>query len=329
MVLGAVWALAVKAVGKWRFELLGIDFGLGVILSALAIGFTLGTMGDEITFFDNLMIMRKSSLGFLVGFGALLNLGMLLLLAAVSVGGVAVTFLTGMSMAAVISAVGMHMVQPLMSPIYLIIGTVLLLAGLAMAAMAHISRIRQRETDLLQKAVAAGIKGKLPKVSPAKALILAVAGGLLTGLAQPIALFLQSRDEIGFGAYSMGALFAGAFVVGTPFFSLFFLNLPVQGEALSFGEWLKGTVKQHLLGLASGAVWYAGLIALLLAVTATPAAGVGRSTAFALTRGSIILGAIAGILINAEMPYAAARKQAWIALAAATAGLVVFAAGRP
>lgn len=327
--LSTAWALLVKPAGKWRFEFLGIDFGLGVLLGAAVISFTFGTMGEEITFFDNLMIMRKSSIGFLIGFGAFLNLSVFLLLGAISLGGVAVTFLTGLTIAAVTSAIGMHLVQPLMSPVYLIIGCLLLLAATGITAMAHADRVRQRETDLLQKAVAAGIKGKLPRTSPAKVLILAVIGGLLAGLAQPIALLLQSRDEIGFGAYSMGALFAAAFVIATPFLSLFFMNLPVQGEALSFGTWFSGSRKQHLMGLLSGALWFAGLTALLLAATATPAAGMSRSLAFAVTRGSIVLGGIIGIFVNSELIYPGSRKQALIALVVATVGLAVFAIAQP
>ena len=329
-VLGTLWALTPRAAGKWRFELFGVDFGLGAVLAALCLGFTLGALGEEITFYDNLMIMRKSSLLFLVGFGALLNLGMLLLLGAIALTGVASTFLIGLGMAAVTGAIGMHIFQPIMSPLFLGLGCLLLLVAVGAAANAHSTRVRQRDTDLLQKAVAAGLKGKIPRTSPAKGLVLAIAGGLLTGLAQPIALWTQSRDEIGFGAYSMGALFAAAFVVGTPFFSLFFLNLPVQGEALSFGAWLRSPVKRHLMGLAGGAIWYASLLAMLLAVSATPAAGFSRTLAFTICRASLVVGAAIGIFQLGEFAGSpAARKQAAIALLAATAGLVVFLVSRP
>ncbi len=329
LLLGALWALTPRAAGKWRFELFGIDFGFGVVLGALCVGFTLGTFGDEITFYDNLNIMRKSSLLVLAGYGAFLNLGIMLLLGSISLAGVAGTFLMGMGMATVTAAVGMNIFQPIMSPLYLALGCLLLLAGVGIAATAHTSRVRQRDTELLQKAVAAGLKGKLPRNSPAKGLVLSIVGGFLLGLAQPIALWTQSRDEIGFGAYSMGALFAAAFIVSTPFYSLFFLNLPVQGEALSFLAWARGSGKQHLLGLAGGALWYGSLIAMLLAVTATPAAGVSRTLAFSICRGSILVGAVLGIFHLGEFAgVSAARRQAMTALAATTAGLLVFLLSR-
>ena len=323
--LGAVWALTVGAAGKWRFELFGLDFGLGVVVAAVLIGFTFGTFGNEITFYDNLMILRKSSLMFLFGYGVLINLGVLLFLGAISISGVAVSFLAGMSVAAIVSAAGMHLVWPLMSPGYLGVGTLLLLVALAMAANSHLTRTRQRDSDLLQKAVSAGIKGKMPRSTPVKGLLLAVLAGLLLGLAQPIGIWVQTRDEIGFGAYTIGILFAAAFVLAGPFFGLFFLNLPVQGEALSFAAWMRGTGRQHLLGMAGGALWFAGLTALLLAAMATPKAGASRSLVFALSRGSLVLGGLLGILFNAEFDVSPpARTQAMIAAAVAAVGLFVY-----
>ena len=118
LVLGAIWALTFGAAGKWRFELYGLDFGLGVVLSAILVGFTFGSFGNEITFYDNLMIIRKSSLLFLFGFGVLISLGVWLFLGAISISGLAVPFLSGMSFAAVVSAVGMQMFWPLMSTLW-------------------------------------------------------------------------------------------------------------------------------------------------------------------------------------------------------------------
>jgi glucose uptake protein len=327
LVLGAAWALTQRAAGKWRFELFGLDFGLGVVAGALLIGFTLGTLGSEITFYDNLLIMRKSSLLFLFGFGALINLGMLLTMGAISLAGMGVAFLSGMSIATIVAAIGTQMVAPIMTAPYLIAGTLLLLLGTALAARAHSIRVQQRETDLLQKAALAGIKGKIQRTSAAKAVLLAVIGGVLIGLAQPIGTWAQSRDEIGFGAYSIGAIYASAFLVAAPFFSLFFLNLPVQGEALSFSAWMNGTARQHLLGMAGGVLWIAGLTALLLAGSA-PASlvGSGRTVLFALSRGFVVAGAAIGIFLNGEFSTSPpARTQAVIGLGLAAAGLLVYA----
>jgi glucose uptake protein len=326
LALGVAWALTLRAAGKWRFELFGLDFGLGVVIGALLIGFTLGTLGSEITFYDNLLIMRKSSLLFLFGFGVLINLGMLLMIGAVSLAGLGVAFLGGMSMATIVSAIGMQMAAPVLSPVYLVAGSLLLLLAVALAARAHATRVKQRDTDLLQKAVAAGIKGKIQRNSPLKGVLLAVFGGILLGIAQPVGVWAQSRDEIGFGAYSIGAIYAGGFLVASPFFSLFFLNLPVQGEALSFGAWMNGAARQHMLGIAGGILWFAGLTALLLAGTAPPAMGGSRALLFVLSRGYLLLGAAMGIFLHGDFATSpSARGQAALSLGLAAAGLVVYA----
>jgi hypothetical protein len=76
----------------------------------------------------------------------------------------------------------------------------------------------------------------------------------------------------------MSILIASAFAVGTPFFSLFFPQPPSSGRAPVVHRLvLRATARQHLLGLGGGWLWFAGLTALLLAATATPAAGMTRS----------------------------------------------------
>ena len=70
-------------------------------------------------------------------------------------------------------------------------------------------------------------------------------------------------------------------------------------------------------------------LALLLAVSATPAAGFSRSLAFTICRGSLVVGAAVGIFPLGEFAgSAAARKQAIVALLAATAGLALFLVSR-
>lgn len=325
LVFGVLWVLAYRAAGKVRFELFGLDFAVGVFAAAMAIGFTLGTFGSDIAFYDNLNIMRKSSSMFLFGFGVLTCLGVWLFLGAASVTGLATVFLTGFSMAVIVSAFGMHMVRPMTSGLYVAAAAVILLGAIAMGARAQIERLRQRDLDLLQKAAAAGVKGKVARSSPAKGLILAVAGGIALGLMPPAVDWIQMRDEIPFGAYCVTTLVGAAFLIAGPFIGLFFLNLPVQGEALSFGAWAKLQPKQHLLGLVSGMIWYAALLGLYLAC-ANPKAEMGRNLAFALTRGSLVLGPAIGIFVHGDYSISSsARSSGLIGLLLAAAALAVLA----
>src|SRR5207244_8899210 len=50
----------------------------------------------------------------------------------------------------------------------------------------------------------------------------------------------------------------------TPVFSIFFMNLPVEGDALDFGAFFSAKGKQHLLGIFAGIVWLTGILAAMV-----------------------------------------------------------------
>jgi glucose uptake protein len=56
---------------------------------------------------------------------------------------------------------------------------------------------------------------------------------------------------------------AGVFV-STFVYNIYFLNLPVQGQALRMSDYFRGTSGQHLLGLTGGAIWCVGTLAFLV-----------------------------------------------------------------
>ena len=53
MICWGSWANTTKLTGKWRFELFYFDYSLGVLLLAILAALTLGSMGDDLTAFDN------------------------------------------------------------------------------------------------------------------------------------------------------------------------------------------------------------------------------------------------------------------------------------
>ena len=88
MICWGSWANTQKMTGKWRFELFYFDYAFGVLLTAVIIAFTLGTMGfDGFSFLDDMMNAGKrySAMGF--GAGVIFNLANMLLVAAISVAG--------------------------------------------------------------------------------------------------------------------------------------------------------------------------------------------------------------------------------------------------
>src|SRR6476619_1201640 len=107
------WANTFKMAGKWRFELFYFDFAFGVMLAALAVAMTLGTLGfDGFLFMDDLMHAgcRQWFNGFMGG--VIFNLANMLLVAAISLAGMAVAFPVGIGMALIIGVVWNYMIKP-------------------------------------------------------------------------------------------------------------------------------------------------------------------------------------------------------------------------
>src|SRR2546421_7002682 len=80
------WANTLKLAGKWRFEYYYYDFVLGILLTAGLAVLLLGSAHpQDLTFQDNLLLSGYRKMAWALGSGFVLNLGMLLLLAAMTI----------------------------------------------------------------------------------------------------------------------------------------------------------------------------------------------------------------------------------------------------
>src|ERR1700682_4915642 len=114
------WANTFKMTGNWRFELFYFDYSLGVLLAAAIAAFTFGTMGsDGFQFLDDLLQTGKRNIfyGFLGG--VVFNLANMLLVAAISIAGMAVAFPVGIGMALVIGVLWNYAMKPAGNPYFL------------------------------------------------------------------------------------------------------------------------------------------------------------------------------------------------------------------
>src|ERR1700679_120005 len=95
------WANTQKIDATWRFELFYLDYTLGLIAAAILFGLTLGRTSPTSTdsFFVNLHAANTRSIVEAFIGGAIFSIGNILLVAAISVAGMAVAFPVGAGLA--------------------------------------------------------------------------------------------------------------------------------------------------------------------------------------------------------------------------------------
>lgn len=322
MILGMLcwgsWANTFKLVGKWRFELYYFDYAFGVMAAAVIYALTVGTLGfDGFTFTDDLMQSGKRQ--WFYGFcgGVVFNLANMLLVAAISVAGLAVAFPIGIGLAIIIGVALNYILQPAGNPILLFTGCAVIVVATMVDALAYRGlEITRHE----QEAKAGKAKSTRRKMS-VKGIVLALAAGVLMGLFFPLVVKAQA-GELGLGPYAVGFVFAVGVFGSTFVFNLFFMNLPVEGPPVEILEYFQGTFKQHALGWLGGAVWFTGAICTFVAASAPEEVHVGPAISYALGQGATMVSALWGLLVWKEFAGADTRTRALI-----TITLVLFACG--
>jgi glucose uptake protein len=287
------WANTQRIEKTWRFELFYWDYMWGVLLSAVLFGLTLGrgNPADPASFFRNLGGAGARALVEAFAGGMIFNLGNLLLVAAISIAGMAVAFPVGAGVALVVGAVLNYIVSPAGSPTFLFGGIGLICAAIITNAMAYRG---------LTKGGKASTKG----------IVLSLACGVVIGLFYPfVAKALIGRDHL--GPYTVYFVFAlGALVSNFPL-NYAFMRHPVSGPRLSIGDYVRGESSAHAWGVLGGVIWGVGTICSFVAAY-TPT--VGPAAAFSLGEGNTMISAAWGVLVWKEFQGATHRVRQLLTL---------------
>jgi glucose uptake protein len=288
MVCWGSWANTQKADSAWRFELFYLDYSAGLLLCALLAGLTLGNLhpGAEDSFWVNLReASGRSMLEALAG-GVVFTAGNLLLVAAISVAGMAVAFPVGSGLGLVIGAVLNYLISPSGNPMLIFAGIALVCVAIGLDALAYGAHQAASTTS------GEASKGS----STAKGLVLSVFGGVGAGLFYP----LVAKSLIGPGhlePYTVNCVFAiGAAVSAVPIVYVF-MRKPVSGTVLAFKDYFAGTPPLHLWGVAGGLVWGVGTIANFVA-SYVPM--IGPATSFSMGEGNTMISALWGVFVWKE-----------------------------
>src|SRR6202167_105618 len=278
---------------RWRFELFYWDYTWGLLACALLFGVTLGNRSPASpdSFFRNLCAASPRSLVEAFFGGVIFNLGNLLLVAAISVAGMAVAFPIGAGLALVIGAVINYIVSPKGNPVLLFGGIVLICIAIVLDAMAYRGLPR---------------RGKATK----KGVGLSLACGVAVGLFYPfVAKALTGPNHL--GPYTVYFVFALGAVLSNIPMNYGLMRRPVSGQPLRIKDYFTGQLSLHAWGILGGAIWGGGTIANFVA-SYVPM--IGPATSFSLGEGNTMISAIWGIFVWKEFHGAGNRVKSFLAI---------------
>jgi glucose uptake protein len=287
------WANAQKIDARWRFELFYLDYTLGLLAAALLFGLTLGRTdpASADSFFANLHASSTRSLVEAFAGGAVFSIGNILLVAAISVAGMAVAFPVGAGLALVLGSLLNYFVSPTGNPVLIFGGIALVCIAIGLDALAY----RDLESS-----------GK----SSAKGILLSIAGGIGAGLFYPlVAKSLSGPAHL--VPYTVNFIFAlGALTTAVPM-SYLLMRKPVTGPQLNLRDYAAGGARVHAWGIVGGIVWGLGTIANFVA-SYVPM--IGPATSFAMGEGNTMISALWGVFIWREFNGANARVKLLLGL---------------
>ncbi len=325
------WANTLKLAGKWRFEYFYYDFVFGILLCAGVAALALGSgSAQELTFQDNLLLVGYRRMAWALGSGVVLNLGTLLLLAAISIAGMSVAFPLTLGVALVIGAVWDFANATQANVPLTFIGVALLAGAVIVAGLTYVRLLRVHR-EAAQKALTPDprTKSKRPKSAGATlVMILSVVGGIVLSTFPKI-LGEATIGDGGLAPYSAVMLLAVAALLSSPFFVLFFTTFPVTSTAGMPSGYLAGSRKQHLMGVAGGIVWGAGILTSLMTAGAPQNAQLSALIQYVLNNVALLVAFAWGLLAWQEFRGGGDRVRmlatGMVVLFLAGLGLVAFA----
>ena len=291
------WGNSQKLTDKnWRFELFYWDYVLGIVLFAVVLGFTLGTIGINGRSFipDILQADGKSILYALVG-GVIFNASNILLVAAMALAGMAVAFPVGVGIALVLGVMVNYINNPKGNALILFIGIIFITMAIIVDAIAY------RKLSVSQKKV------------PTKGIMFSIVAGFLMAFFYYFVSKSMFRDFVNpekgmLSPYSALFFFAIGILLSNFIFNTIIMRKPVEGSPVVYSDYFKGSAKSHLTGILGGVIWMLGMS---LSIIASGKAGFAIS--YGLGQGATLVAALWGVFIWKEFKGAGNKVNRLIA----------------
>ncbi|MBN9554913.1 MAG: AcrB/AcrD/AcrF family protein [Alphaproteobacteria bacterium] len=293
MVCWGSWANTMKLAPGFPFPLFYWDYVIGVLLVSLLLGLTMGSTGGPDAMLADLGGAGTGSVLYALAGGAVFNVANLLLVAAISIAGLAVAFPVGIGLALVVGVLLNYAIAPAGNPLLLFAGVALVLVAILVDALAYRARGQQGQHDV------------------GRGLRIAIACGFLMGIFYPL-VTKASEGPAGLGPYSVSFLFSVGVLLSALVFNTYLMRRPITADPpCSFAGYRIAAPGTHLVGIAGGAIWGVGMTFSLVAATTH---FVGPAVSYAIGQGATMVSAAWGVFVWREFAGAPASTNKLLAL---------------
>jgi glucose uptake protein len=300
------WANTQKIAAKsWRFELFYWDYVIGILLFSLLIGFTAGSSGDKgMGFMASIRQADVSSIINPIIGGIIFNLSNILLVAAISIAGLAIAFPVGVGLCMVLGVLINYIATPKGDPVLLFIGVAIVVAAIVLDAVAY-RKLKSGDAK-----------------TPMKGIVISILAGFLMAwffrfVAKGIANDLAFPEPGKLTPYAAFFFFVIGIVISNFVFNTYLMKKPIEGTPVNFKQYFEGNFRSHLSGIIGGMIWALGTAFSLIA-----AGKAGYAISFGLGQGATMVGALWGVFIWKEFKGASKTVNLLLALM-----FVLFTAG--
>ena len=287
MICWGSWANTQKLASKeWRFQLFYWDYAIGVLLLALLLAFTLGSMGSGgRPFLEDLRQAESKWLGSAFLGGVIFNLANILLVAAIDIAGLAVAFPIGVGLALVLGVITTYLAVPTGNVPMLALGVGSIAVAILLDALAY-KRLAGTEHTTSLKGIA-----------------ISVAAGLLMGWFYGyVAQSMGKIDASGalesgkLSPYTAVVLFSLGLLLSNFLWNTIMMLWPLSGPPVPLGDYFtRGNARLHAIGILGGMIWNLGMSFSIVASTAA-----GPALSYGLGQGATMVGALWGVFIWKE-----------------------------
>ena len=284
MICWGSWANTQKlTAGTWRFELFYWDYVIGIAFFSLLLALTLGSAGEQGRPFaaDLIQADRPSLLSAFLG-GVIFNAANILLVAAIAIAGMSVAFPIGIGLALIIGVIVNYIRVPVGDVFLLFTGVGFILLAMVLNSRAY------RKMMASSKSIST------------KGLALSVVSGTMMGLFYKYVAVSMFEDftipEKGkLSPYTAVFIFSIGILVSNFIFNSLLMRFPFQGDRVSYADYFKGSLRNHMTGILGGSIWCLGMSFNIIA-----SGKAGPAISYGLGQGATVIAALWGIYVWRE-----------------------------